>query len=754
MNLPDWPTAHREALARFYAAGHIWTWQQMRDGDGSAAVHARRWIESSPAPPEHPLLLPRIRGEQSIWYAIAFDDRRFEALREELNAFLGSAGTDFNGMRAELDLNDPAEAVLAEWPGPRRVFRLNVIDKERKNVRTALNQLLTVYRLKPARRPTAYRTTEALLREFFAALVNHDEEDATRLLSQLHDSGRLSAENLNFLKVERHAALGRWIDIVQMPEISLLARVTRPRHVTALIAEALWRVDLEQCHEDPRRAVDYFRAELQGQFQTLFRTRQGITNPSALLMFALAAAAAQPANRNEIEAIVTILSTPPEAEFVRALLALFPAPAEPATVLADPLARARSALDADRYDDAWSLGRGCEASSERCKILIACAVEIATAEAAAIAVEALDNLADADRNELLKSNRRARDVQQLRALIAPTASLAGDWETWFTRLDEDPEAQGLVELARQSTEAWPVCVYRTNPARVSKLAKRLTVNRSVDATRVEMLVLPHFLRYFLQEGTGEREFLPIYKELLLLLACSDAFSESDWMTGQTLLESVLAAGADRETYRDAVEAMSQIWQMHGSVQHVDWALDTIDLLAVHRAQDEDALTGFVSKLLDTFRSGYRRIERHQWAAFQVLSVDLGKTDEFNGLNPPNFKGEATATGATLPDLGGRKVGIYTLTDAAGRHAAAALEQLFPGIDVRLNHDTVATAPLMSLARQCDYLIVTTDSSKHAATNALKANRPARTAPLIYAAGKGSSSIIAALLSRLATLSTV
>ena len=133
MSLSDWPAAHRKALARFYAAGHIWTWQQMRDGDGNAAVHARRWIETSPAPPEHPLLLPRLRGEQSIWYAIAFDDRRFEALREELNAFLGSAGTDFNGMRAELDLNDPAEAVLAEWPGPRRVFRLNVIDKERKN---------------------------------------------------------------------------------------------------------------------------------------------------------------------------------------------------------------------------------------------------------------------------------------------------------------------------------------------------------------------------------------------------------------------------------------------------------------------------------------------------------------------------------------------------------------------------------------------------------------------------------------------
>jgi hypothetical protein len=695
--------------------------------------------------------LPRLRGEQSIWYAIAFDDRRFEALREELNAFLASAGTDFNGMRAELDLNDPAEAVLAESAGRRRVFRLNVIDKERKNVRTALNQLLTVYRLKPARRPTAYRTTEALLREFFAALVNHDEENATRLLSQLHDSGRLSAENLHFLKVERHAAFGRWVDIVQMPELSLLARVTRPRHVTELIAEALWRVHLEPRHEDPQRAVDYFRAELQGQFQMLFRTRQGITNPSALLIFALAAAATQPANRDEIQSIVNLLPAPPAAEFVRALLAL--TPVQPPAVLADPIARAHSALDADRYDDAWSLVRGCEPSSVRCKILIACAAEIATAEAAAIAVEALDSLPDADRTELLKSNRRARDVQHLRTLAARTRPLPDSWETWFTLLDEDPEAEGLVELARQSNEAWPVSVYRTNPARVSKLAELLTAKRSADATRVQMLVLPHFLRYFLPEGAGEREFLPIYKELLLLLAFGEACSDSDWTTAQTLMEAELAAGANRKTFRDAVDALSQIWEMHGSVHRVDWALDTIDLLAAHKAQD-DALTGFVSKLLDTFRSGYRRIERHQWATFQVLSADLGKTDEFNGLNPPNFKDDAPVGGATLPDLDGRKVGIYTLSDAAGRHATATLERLFPGIDVRLNHDKVTTPSLVSLARECDYLIVATDSSTHAATNSLKANRPARASPLIYAAGKGSSSIISALLSRLATPTTV
>jgi hypothetical protein len=745
MKPSNWPDAHREALARFYSDGHAWTWQEMCDGSNELALRAMHWIESNQTPPNHALLLPRVRGEQVVWYAIAFDDRRFEALREELTAFLGRAGTDFNGVRAELDLSDPCEAVLSEWAGARRVFRINVIGQEIANVRKALLLYLGVCRAKPPKSSTAYRTTDALLREFFAALVNSDEPAALRAQLQLHEGGRLSAENINFLKVERNAAFGRWHDIVQMPELSLITRITRPRRITSLVAEALWRVDEEKWRADPQSAVDYFRNHVQGRFPILFRTRQGITSTAALLMFAIAAAAVEPANRNEIERLGSLLPGQSDREFIQTLLANFPGPVQPVSVPFDPLARAWDALGTDHYDEAWAIAIESEASLMRCRILISCAVEIATSETAIVALEAVDALSEADRNDLLRASKQARYVKELRELVEENVSCPDDWESWFEQLDRDPNTPNLVELAKRSTESWPISTYRTTPLRVTGLAERLVLNRSTDAIMVQMISLPNFLRYFLQEGRGEREFLPIYKASLILIAFSESFGESDWATAQTLLDAVLTAGANKEEYEDTIEALSLIWATHGNVHHLDWGLDTLDLLATRKACAPDPRDKFVLGLQETFRAGYRRVARHQWETFKVLSSDLGKDDEFNALNPPAFEDGATTNGELLPNLSGRKVGIYTLTESAGRHAATALEQMFSGIDVRLNNDKVSTGPLVSLARECDHLIVVADSSKHAATDALKANRPKGASPVTYAAGKGSSSIIAALL---------
>src|SRR5437764_1451663 len=80
-----------------------------------------------------------------------------------------------------------------------------------------------------------FRTTEALLREFFAALVNQDESGAMRWLGELRAGGRLSAENLVFLEIERLASFERWHELASLPQIGLLTSLRRPRRITALL---------------------------------------------------------------------------------------------------------------------------------------------------------------------------------------------------------------------------------------------------------------------------------------------------------------------------------------------------------------------------------------------------------------------------------------------------------------------------------------------------------------------------------------
>ncbi|ECZ7918710.1 hypothetical protein GWU86_22595, partial [Salmonella enterica] len=74
----------------------------------------------------------------------------------------------------------------------------------------------------------------------------------------------------------------------------------------------------------------------------------------------------------------------------------------------------------------------------------------------------------------------------------------------------------------------------------------------------------------------------------------------------------------------------------------------------------------------------------------------------------------------------------------------ALLKLYPGLNVELNHDHVATPALINLAEKADYFIFASGSSKHQAFYTVTDYRK----EIIYPSGKGASSMIAAFVSAL------
>lgn len=87
------------------------------------------------------------------------------------------------------------------------------------------------------------------------------------------------------------------------------------------------------------------------------------------------------------------------------------------------------------------------------------------------------------------------------------------------------------------------------------------------------------------------------------------------------------------------------------------------------------------------------------------------------------------------------IGISTLTEKAGQRAAEMLRDLFPGVVIKLNHDKVATDKLKNLASSADYFVFCNKSAAHQSYYAVKAINK----DIIYCNGKGSSSIIRAVL---------
>ena len=84
--------------------------------------------------------------------------------------------------------------------------------------------------------------------------------------------------------------------------------------------------------------------------------------------------------------------------------------------------RARDLLNAGDVDGAYARAVDDAPSVSRTELLIECAFELQTLEAAGIALDALDDLADADRATLLERRLVAVAVEQLRTLAEPSAS--------------------------------------------------------------------------------------------------------------------------------------------------------------------------------------------------------------------------------------------------------------------------------------------------------------------------------------------
>ena len=79
------------------------------------------------------------------------------------------------------------------------------------------------------------------------------------------------------------------------------------------------------------------------------------------------------------------------------------------------------------------------------------------------------------------------------------------------------------------------------------------------------------------------------------------------------------------------------------------------------------------------------------------------------------------------------IGIYTLTEAAGARAKAALKELFPTCTIEVNSDTVCTSGLANLARTADFFVFAWRSSSHQAFFCVKDALSGRDP--VYAAGK-------------------
>jgi hypothetical protein len=756
-------------LERFFAAPNGLSWATIVTGGEPPPVAEvlRPWLRLAQEPESTaPIILPFVReGIITGWYAVARSSARCDELRDLLQAWIGLTWAS----RLEATnptMADPLATALRDgFAGT--VFRLGGADAAANaRIGAELIALAALLERRPVRNFSEKRPVGVLRSEFDRALLVGDASRASALIEELKATGRLNDENLRYLDVRLRAGLGLWPQLAHDHWlVRTLSELYLPPQILADLIEALYRTHLDALEQtgDAAALLTAFIEKAGDQYPRLFASRRGVRSPRVVKAFLLFERSQAAPNPQIIEELAGLL---PEVDRAREPYASLIAAPQPAP--ADPLALADEAFEDGQTDRAFEYYLASPVTKRMLGRLILCASLMDTARASeklstriADAGTLIDALTPSLRDKLAELRNK------FAARPAGGPALVGVTTTRTDAADDEPEepqasiaspavSLGWLEWAQQlrigqaialrddAVITWDTRPVLASPAAASAFADDLG-NLAGDPARLARDAVPAIYRAFLDEYAGGAAGKPIASTLFMLIAMDESLSRIDLDLLAQLLGDLILLGMTSAEYLSIVDALSDVEERVGSYVHLAWSLDIAEALAIAptpSSATDDArrqLFLLVVAKAQAFAHRLRPEERH---AFRVLARDyeieanaLGQIGEVEG-------GEAES----LPSLAGKTIGIYTLTEGAGVRAKAALEMMFPGVQVGLNADTVATTRLTSLAKNADYFVFAWRSSSHQAYFCVKAAMGDRDP--IMPEGKGTASIIRSLIDAL------
>jgi hypothetical protein len=758
MAFDQWKPEDLQALGRVFNAAGTWRWEHILNGAGNAAEQAvRDWLLNCPPPGKFPLVFPIVlAGNPSpSWLAVSFTEPQCEELREQLSAFLGAVATDFNGVRVPLPEEMAVTHPLAVWTGGRYFHFNSFAGAENKEfTRNTLKRMLKGWSLRPTLTQSSFQTTESLLRDFHQALAAQQHGESDRILDNLRSAGRLSVENLAFLRVERYAALQQWRDLPFDPQWETLKLIRRPERITRLMLQSLWHNEFrDSVEQNPVEAVrDKMRTVVLPNNRNLFRFWSGGQDIISNLVFLLAAVAdTTPRVDLAYRILGTISATHSLRPFAESLATLLPK-SQVVTPVADPLVEARQYIDRDDYGTAWAILIPLQPTYEVVQLLFTCAAEgVGPAEAELLKARK-EACSPEDQTRLLATKKRKQIWEEVGAELEKAVNPdPATWEEWLQRITHDLAKSEAIRMAEELSGKCSESDYAGNHARIDAVVRMLD-GIANPANQVLRVAFPQIMSFFLCAEQPEFSFRPIWDALLQRMALEQGFSVGDWGVTESLSMAILQANCSDSTAVNTMEALNLIWETHGGLQNIVWSLDVLDQLVVLPNAITEQREAFFYRVYATFKQFQRRVDENLAGFFRLLCEDLDKLAEFKDLFPSFGQaptdGSISETDLLKQKIQGKVIGIYTLTESSGLRAQQFLQNWLPGLDVRVSNDHGGSDHLRNVARQSDYLIVAAKSAKHAATDFIKAERPTDKSPLIYPSGKGSSSIVDAIFNAL------
>lgn len=682
------------------------------------------------------LILPRITTEGLSWYALAKNSRAARVLQEELLAFVGPSYTDFRGQRATLDPLDRIEAAILELAGS-NVFRLRLINPGlRTPCRIALRRLIELSANKPLGMLKVSRPSGRVLRDFEFAVLAGARDEASEYLKELRSLGATSARNLRFLEVYLHEAFNEWDILNDFLEDGALVQARRPTRVTRALIRAVYLKELSLFEEknDPEGALDYFKRFVRPRFSSLYTSLASLEGSEVTKSFLLAAASADPPSIKRRDMLMG--NYPPSAmdrAYVEALANLIPL-VETKESNSSDLEGARTAFISGDLDTAFGLLLGISQSAVALELLIRCAREMTSIEAAALTIDAVQKAPTRTREDTLQEPRVSQALEELERRYAAREAgapetheikpIPANWIEWLARLQEEPDWPGALSVAEQGALEWSIGEFSDNPSNAQRLVELLQSEFSDVATAKLVDAMPFFLDFFVKRGGPSQLLKPVQMALLDALLYAEASSLEVIRATGPLLEVLMRGGIGVSDCQRIVCDIQEAWLDQRAFALIDWALDILDILVTLQVAPKQVQESFAGVLCEELLRWSDRISLDQLAFYEQLCreggfiVDMPKT--------PWLREESALSKKVDPmveRLSGNIVALYSLRTEVIKRARDVLSAIVPDIDIRLFSEKGGSAPLQNAARNADFFVIVTGAAKHAATDFIRTHRP-------------------------------
>jgi hypothetical protein len=745
-----------QALSAFFAPPNRLRLETILDAHPDKGVgRFQRWVKPLLNSPAQATLLPCQRSPDRVdWYAVAFDDRQFRTLREELIAFVGPSYSRFRGEAAGLSPSDPVEIAIRRLAGNRvSLVAAPKGEAAQGAVWRALERMRELRNRKQHRNPEVADPLDLVLRQFYLSLRTGSRTKAEERLRLLRDRYAFGTWNLLFLRVQMLYDLGRWGELLDLPQLPDLLRIRRPLAVTEALITAVYHRHLEhfEQRDDPRGAAAFFADEVYPRYPGLYSFRTGLQSPEASKSFMLLAVAQEEPDLDLRDRILSESRLPPsEQRYLDHLGRLAPASQVQKSSL-DPISFAAQAWRAGRYDEAYQAAIAAPVSVERAQVLLQCAYELPALEVRRAAIGAVGDLEESERASLL-DRRWAYEIWLDVSSAGEETSLPAGWVEWLERVDEGWQSSEAVSTAREGAAQWDP---RELLARdeVALLADSLIEARDAGAENTLQHALPHLLSFFQDDPDWpRRDFLPVYDSLTFLLAATDTGGQDELSLFNDLMEATLRLGATESRYAELTGWAMELWQRFEAMRNFDWALDLLDILAGYPApakEMRDRILNSVAGSIHQFLAQGRRLQPQQRMLFERYCRAFGQQElcEFVEDEESRSGADDGETDDPLRLLAGQNVSIYTLTERAGERVSAILLDECPEVTVQVLSDKVCTDRLKAAAQSSDIFVLAIASAKHAASDCVHDNR-SDVSSILYPTGKGSSSMLTAIVSYL------